>query len=118
MGGSGEQEKPLQVGAAEVFGLPPEMLAQMAEYQRSIAAESRESTGYDGAWPENVRAISIFAYMRGQWRMSMNGPIALDLSVLEACSIAAGCGKMAGFREIDKLQIMEGEALGWLRKSE
>lgn len=118
MGGSGSQEKQLPTGAAEALGLPPELVAQMADYKRAVAEAVDDAEEYDGAWPENVRAISIFAYMRGQWRMSMNGPIALDLSVLEACSIAAGCGKMAGFREIDKLQIMEGEALEWLRKSE
>jgi hypothetical protein len=117
MGGGAESRK-TPVGAAQALGLPPELVQQLADYQKSVSEAADEDPEYDGAWPENVRAISIFAYMRGQWRMSMNGPIALDMSVLEACSRAAGCSKMAGFREIDKLHVMEGAALEWIRKSE
>lgn len=33
-------------------------------------------------WPENERAWLLFVEMSGQWRMSVNGPTALDYTAL------------------------------------
>lgn len=33
-------------------------------------------------WPENWPAFELFGKLIGQWRMGMNGPVALDHNVL------------------------------------
>jgi hypothetical protein len=46
-------------------------------------------------WPENQRAIDLFATMQTQWRIGINGREGLDYNVL--------------FRLLDRLKLSESE---------
>lgn len=71
-----------------------------------------------GVWPENIRAVELFQFLRSQWRVGMCGPTGLDYGVMHQ--------KMDRMRlsesEYDQLeadiQIMEGAALACIHAKE
>lgn len=66
-------------------------------------------------WAGNWPAVSIFADVATQWLMGPGGPVALDYRALpQRCR--PGQGGRSGRRLFEALQVMEAEALLWMRE--
>lgn len=62
-------------------------------------------------WPENWRAVCLFADLSTQWRTGMGGPVGLDYGALRAVFVLRGVSDEEAPALFDDIRIMEAAAL-------
>lgn len=67
-------------------------------------------------WPENVPAYMLWRKLGNQWRMSMNGPVALDYVPLQHELDRMGLSEEDREDLFDDIRVMEAEALDAIMK--
>ena len=68
-------------------------------------------------WEENWGAIALYQKYSTQWRMSGNGPAALDLTVFFHELDRKGVANAEYDEMVDKLSVIESAALKWIYRS-
>ncbi len=62
-------------------------------------------------WPDNIAALTLFQFMRTQWRSDMNGPHGLDYNVLHNKMTRMGLSPEEFDQLEDDVRVMEVAAL-------
>ena len=101
IGGGSDIEK-----AAAESGMPVAFLKECEEFKYN-----------DGTvYPDNVLPVSVFADMRNQWRVGVNGATGLDFGALQAVPIVRRIKDDDEYDDIfECLRIMESAALEEMR---
>lgn len=68
-------------------------------------------------WPENWPAWQLFIEVSGQWRMSMNGPVALDYVPLFARMDRMRLADAEWQHLFEDVRVIEAAALAEIRKT-
>ena len=67
-------------------------------------------------WEENWDAIELFRQYPLQWRMAMNGPVALDFNIFHHELDRKKVQEDEYDKMIYQLRVIEGEALKWIHR--
>lgn len=104
----------LRAIAAALYRKPPtaEQLGFWGMTYRDWEAEQQPVE----IWPENVPAYMLWRKLGNQWRMSMNGPVALDYVPLQHELDRMGLSEEDREDLFDDIRVMEAEALDAIMK--
>lgn len=84
-----------------------------------LALPAMEGPPDTPVWPENWRAVRLFAELQTQWRMGPGGPVGLDYAALPAWCRPGAPGSRRGRGVAEAIQVMEEAALEhWATKRE